>query len=70
MAESPVEVANQLDERQFLDAGSVMKLLKISRTTLYVLTERAENPLPSVRMGKCRRFPFDKLKSWMENLGK
>lgn len=53
-----------------LDAVQVMTMLKISKTTLYGLMRRGKDPIPSVRIGKSRRFPVDKLRWWMEKLEK
>ena len=46
----------------------VMKILKVSESTIHGLVKRSKNPLPSVKIGKSRRFPYDKLRWWMENL--
>lgn len=61
--------ANTIDTCRLLSADEVIKFLKISRTTLYELSIRKKNPIPSVKIGKSRRFPFDKVRFWMENLG-
>lgn len=53
---------------RFLNMSEVMKVLKVSRGTIHGLIRRTKNPLPSVKMGKARRFPLDKLRWWMENL--
>lgn len=62
-------VTESLEKVQFLSVIQVMKLLKISRSTLHSLILRKSNPLPSVKIGKSRRFPFNKVRVWMENLG-
>ena len=54
---------------QFLEVEEVMALLKISRTTLYQLMRRKLNPLPSVQIGKCRRFALEKVRGWVNGLG-
>lgn len=57
-------------ESRLLDRSEVMALLKISKSTLYNLINRKVNPLPSVVIGKSRRFPNDKIHYWMEMLGR
>ncbi len=59
-----------IENCRLLSVSEVVHLLKVSRTTLYGLVYRKQNPLPSVRIGKSRRFPFDKVRDWMGNLGK
>lgn len=64
------EIAGQLPElaesSRFLNSHQVISLLKVSRTTLHNLIMRVRNPIPSVKIGKTRRFPLDKLRVWME----
>lgn len=55
---------------RLLSSAQAMRMLHISRTTLYSLMRRKVHPLPTVSLGKLRRFPLDKLRWWMENLGK
>lgn len=69
MTTIPAKIPESIQGHQFLSATDIMNLLKVSRGTLYNLMFRKDNPLPSVRIGKSRRFPFDKVKVWMENLG-
>jgi excisionase family DNA binding protein len=59
-----------IEKSRFLNAAEVMELLHVSRSTLYNLIFRKENPLPTVKIGKARRFPFDLVRAWMESLGK
>jgi len=59
-----------LNACRLLSADEVVHLLKVSRTTLYSLAARKLNPIPSVKIGKSRRYPFDKVLGWMENLEK
>lgn len=64
----PDPIPNELEGKRYLTALQVMELLKVSRTTLYALVGRQEDPIPSVRIGKSRRFPAGKVLEWMENL--
>ncbi len=62
-------ISNAIDNCRFLSVDEVVQLLKVSRTTLFGLVARKKDPIPSVRIGKSRRFPFDKVRSWMDSLG-
>lgn len=62
------ELPKAIEDERFLDAAQVSKVLKISRSTLYGLIFRTKNPIPTVKIGKSRRFPVDKLRWWMDNL--
>jgi excisionase family DNA binding protein len=68
MKSQPLEIPKQIDQERFLDVKQLRKVLKVSKTTLYSLISRKKNPLPSVRIGKLRRFPIDKIRWWMDNL--
>lgn len=63
-------VSEALHNCQFLSVGEVLGLLKVSKSTLHGLTFRKNNPVPSVKIGKSRRYPFDKVRWWMENLAR
>lgn len=63
-------ISSTIDSCRFLSVTEATQLLKVSRTTLYGLVNRKQNPLPSVRIGKSRRFPFAKVRWWMETLVK
>lgn len=60
--------SGNIEEMQFLEVPQVLDLLKTSRTNLYALMRRKINPIPSVKMGKSRRFPLVPLRLWMEKL--
>ncbi len=62
------ELPRDMHEVRFLDVEQVRKVLKCSRGHLYSLISRKKNPLPSVKVGKSRRFPLDKMRWWMDNL--
>jgi predicted DNA-binding transcriptional regulator AlpA len=53
---------------QLITIPEALKKLKISRSTLHGLMNRSGNPIPSVRIGKSRRIPLDKLLWWIDNL--
>lgn len=54
---------------QLLSGPQICQFLKISKSKLYDLMRDKKNPIPSVKMGSSRRFPLDKIRWWMENLG-
>ncbi len=60
---------DSIDTFRLLSVDETIQLLKVSRTTLFGLVSRKKDPIPSVRIGKSRRFPFDKVRSWMDSLG-
>jgi len=62
------ELSKEQLEIRLLAAKEVMNLLKVSRSALYTITFQPQNPLPSVKIGKSRRYPNDKVRQWMENL--
>ncbi len=68
MDHKTTDLPKHVDEVQFLEVNQVCKFLKVSKSTLYGLISRTKNPLPSVKLGKSRRFPLDKLRWWMDNL--
>lgn len=70
MAKVATPIPDEVLGERLLDGHQVMALLKVSRTTLYELMSREVNPIPSVRIGKSRRFPLDKLRAWTGQLGK
>lgn len=70
MIQLPAELSKELEDRKYLSAGQMTKLLKVSRTTIHKLAHRKINPLPSVLLtGRSRRFPTDKVLAWMKELG-
>lgn len=60
-AEAPAAVT---DNHRYLTKQEVADFLQISATSVYMLTIRKANPLPSIKLGKSRRYPNDKLKTW------
>lgn len=68
MDHKTTDLPKHVDEVQFLEVNQVCKFLKVSKSTLYGLISRTKNPVPSVKLGKSRRFPLDKLRWWMDNL--
>lgn len=55
---------------RMLTAKEVLRLVGVSNTKLYEMISDKKNPIPSRKMGKSRRFPFDKVRAWMETLEK
>jgi excisionase family DNA binding protein len=52
--------------RLLLTPEEAAKLLAVGRTTLYGLLQSGE--LPSVRIGACRRIPFDAVRAFVDGL--
>lgn len=51
-----------------LKIEEVMDILRLSRSAVYLLTKRKIDRLPSVKMGKSRRYAYHDLVTWMEKL--
>lgn len=66
-AAKPIE-SSITDTHRLLSKQEVIGFLKISPTTLFELTRRKQNPIPSVKIGKSRRFPLDKVRNWVDAL--
>jgi len=67
--EKSVKPAAVLDDSRYLTKQEVADFLRISATSIYMLTIRKQNPLPSIKIGKSRRYPQNKLKIWAASLG-
>ena len=61
------EVPKSDYEGRLLDLHELISILKFSKFKIYGLINRKKNPIPSVKIGKNRRFPLDKVRWWMEN---
>jgi excisionase family DNA binding protein len=48
-----------------LDADDVAHLLKVKRGRVYELARRLNDPLPSVRIGRARRFELAAIEEWL-----
>lgn len=59
-----------LDNTRLLSRDEAIGFLGVSLSTLQKLALRKNNPVPSIRLGKCRRYPFDELRAWIKNQGK
>lgn len=72
MAEkAPVEVKKLPEdaaEARLLDAWQTAEMLGVSRSMLHKLSHQKVNPVPSVRIGKARRYPLDKVRGWIGEL--
>lgn len=53
---------------RMLKIEEVMDILRLSRSAVYLLTKRKIDRLPSVKMGKSRRYAYHDLVTWMEKL--
>ena len=52
-------------ERICVDSTEACKMLGIGKNTLWMLTHRKENALPSIRVGeRVIRFPVDAMREW------
>jgi excisionase family DNA binding protein len=61
----PVAIA--LDE-PLLTAEQVADLLSIPRSSIYEYARRLHEPLPSIRVGRHRRFHRTDVERWLTNL--
>lgn len=69
MVDVPIEGKEvSLAQSRMLSLDEVMKFLKISKSSLYRLMRRSKHPIPTVKLGKHRRYPLDKVRSWIEGL--
>ena len=48
-----------------LDADELAELLKVKRGRVYELARRLHDPLPSVRLGRSRRFELGAIEEWL-----
>ena len=51
-----------------LTAEQVADLLSISRSSVYEYARRLHEPLPSIRVGRHRRFHRTDIERWLTNL--
>ena len=56
-----------LDE-PLLTAGQVAELLAIPRSTVYEYARRRHRPLPSIEVGRHRRFYRTDVEAWLAHL--
>lgn len=68
METKTTNLPKDVHEIRLLTREQAMGLLGVSMTHLNTLVFRKKNPVPSVKVGKSRRFPLDKLRWWMDNL--
>lgn len=54
-------IANRL-----LSPSEVQEILGVGKTSLYSLIKSKKDPIPSIKIGKNRRFKLDKLLWWIE----
>jgi excisionase family DNA binding protein len=57
-------VSVNLDE-PLLTAGEVAELLAVPRTSVYEYARRLGDPLPSIRVGRHRRFYRSDIAAWL-----
>ncbi len=51
---------------RLLSAPEVQEILGVGKSTLYALLKSKKDPIPSIKIGKNRRFKLDKLLWWIE----
>ena len=54
---------------EYLTAGQVADNLNLTVNYVYALARRDEDPIPHVRIGRCVRYPWAKVKEWLEKKG-
>jgi excisionase family DNA binding protein len=52
--------------RPLLDADAIADLLGITRGSVFNLARRNRDPLPSVRIGRARRFVRSEVEAWVD----
>lgn len=63
------ELPRAAGEVRLLSTKQVQEMLGVGKTTLYHLTFRTKNPLPSLTVGAARKYRLDKVLWWIENRG-
>lgn len=58
-----------LEGDRYLTKKQIADFLQIGMTNVYLLTNRKQNPLPSMRIGKLIRFQKDVVKAWVASQG-
>lgn len=53
--------------RPLLTAGEVAQLLGIPRSSVYEYARRKLTPLPSLQIGRHRRFFRDEIEAWLDD---
>lgn len=51
---------------RLLSAPEVQQILGVGKSTLYGLLRSKKDPIPSIKIGKNRRFKLDKLLWWID----
>lgn len=51
---------------RLLSAPEAQEILGVGKSTLYGLLRSKKDPIPSIKIGKNRRFNLDKLLWWIE----
>jgi excisionase family DNA binding protein len=59
-------VGADLSAGPLLDADAVAATLNLRRSAVFELARRLRDPLPSVRVGRARRFETAAVESWLE----
>lgn len=57
------------NEKQFLDVNEVSEMLRISRTMIYELMHRVNDPLPYIKFGRRTVIKLSALNEWLERQG-
>ncbi len=51
--------------QRLLVADEVAELLNIKRSRVYELSRREQDPLPSLKLGKAKRFSRSQVEQWL-----
>lgn len=57
------------DPAVLIDAEQVSVLLSVKKSTVFELSRRRLDPLPSVSIGRAKRFDRDAVSKWVERQG-
>jgi excisionase family DNA binding protein len=63
---APVDTKRRVDlAAGLLDADDVATMLKVKRSTVQNLARRLHDPIPSVKVGRARRFSVPEIEAWV-----
>lgn len=60
------KLPDAVHDNRLLSVSDVQEMLAIGKSTLYSLLRSKKDPIPSIKIGKNRRFKLDKLIWWIE----
>lgn len=53
--------------KPLLNTRQIMTYLHVNRTTLWEISNRDENPLPSLKVGGGNRYQVEEVDAWLES---